>query len=410
MKRPSQFGHRTVAVPLSLSLLVFYFSNPGAKSFVIPSTPVISDFANSCRRVLSPAYPFFDVHDSLPSIFCGRIPSTEARCRQAPREVNPHRLFMSAASLTTRSNSGSFPERGGTGGSRRRTPLNTLTSSLKGPLTPNPPGADGSVKTSTSIHLPAEQQLELARCVKSWLTCKAVKAEEESTLGRPIAFSEWARALGVEESALRRQIADGKAARELLVKTNINLVKSMAVRLHQSQEKNENRLSVDDLILEGTQGILKAAAKFDPTRNVRFSTYAVWWIRQAISLAIQTHSNTVRLPVLLQTRIKKIKAARLRLYLQLEREPTHEEVGREELGFALSPFSRVERGKGAESVWGARGGSPQAVEGIDLSGACNALKCSGGWIEKITLKQSILQFTLKQERVFEASNKKGNKV
>lgn len=98
--------------------------------------------------------------------------------------------------------------------------------------------------------------MELARCVKSWLTCKAVKAEEESTLGRPIAFSEWARALGVEESALRRQIADGKAARELLVKTNINLVKSMAVRLHQSQEKNENRLSVDDLILEGTQGEL----------------------------------------------------------------------------------------------------------------------------------------------------------
>lgn len=128
----------------------------GAKSFVIPSTLVISDSLNSCRRVLSPAYPFFDVHDSPPSIFCGRIPSTEARCRQAPREVNPHRLFMSAASLTTRSNSGSFPERGGTGGSRRRTPLNTLTSSLKGPLTPNPPGADGSVKTSTSIHLPAE--------------------------------------------------------------------------------------------------------------------------------------------------------------------------------------------------------------------------------------------------------------
>ncbi|EKU21444.1 type ii alternative rna polymerase sigma sigma-70 family protein [Nannochloropsis gaditana CCMP526] len=236
------------------------------------------------------------------------------------------------------------------------------------PLTPNPPGADGSVKTSTSIHLPAEQQLELARCVKSWLTCKAVKAEEESTLGRPIAFSEWARALGVEESALRRQIADGKAARELLVKTNINLVKSMAVRLHQSQEKNENRLSVDDLILEGTQGILKAAAKFDPTRNVRFSTYAVWWIRQAISLAIQTHSNTVRLPVLLQTRIKKIKAARLRLYLQLEREPTHEEVGRE-VGLPAGKVERIRRktarGRlvGEEEEWVVAGMTVAGTEG-----------------------------------------------
>lgn len=73
-------------------------------------------------------------------------------------------------------------------------------------------------------------------------------------IGRPLSFEEWAVAVGMEEKTLRRQIEDGKAARELLIKTNINLIKSMAVRLYARQEKNENRLSVDDLVLEGTQG------------------------------------------------------------------------------------------------------------------------------------------------------------
>ena len=101
-----------------------------------------------------------------------------------------------------------------------------------------------------------------------------------------------------------------------------------------------------------SSGILKAAAKFDPNRNIRFTTYAVWWIRQAISLAIQTHSNTVRLPVLLQARIKKIKEARLRLYLLLEREPTHEEVGRE-VGLPAGKVETIRRKGGRGRLVGA---------------------------------------------------------
>ncbi|GAB5035728.1 rna polymerase sigma factor [Nannochloropsis oceanica] len=255
-------------------------------------------------------------------------------------------------SSSSSSSSRGYAERGGTNGSRRRTPSNTLNSNLKAFPSENPPGADGTVRTSTSIHLPAEQQLELARCVKSWVACKETKKEREEMIGRPLSFEEWAVAVGMEEKTLRRQIEDGKAARELLIKTNINLIKSMAVRLYARQEKNENRLSVDDLVLEGTQGILKAAAKFDPTRNIRFTTYAVWWIRQAISLAIQTHSNTVRLPVLLQARIKKIKEARLRLYLLLEREPTHEEVGKE-IGLPAGKVESIRRKGGRGRLVGA---------------------------------------------------------
>lgn len=94
----------------------------------------------------------------------------------------------------------------------------------------------------------------------------------------------------------------------------------------------------------------------------------MWWIRQAISLAIQTHSNTVRLPVLLQARIKKIKAARLRLYLQLEREPTHEEVGRE-VGLPAGKVERIRRktarGRlvGEEEEWVVAGMTVAGTEG-----------------------------------------------
>jgi DNA-directed RNA polymerase sigma subunit (sigma70/sigma32) len=219
-----------------------------------------------------------------------------------------------------------------------------------------------------SIHLPAEQQMELARCVRAWEDAKAAKLEKEARVGRVLTFEEWAELVGLTEGALRRRVDDGRKARELLIMTNINLIKSMALRFTASQERNENRLSMDDLVLEGTQGLLKSMSKFNPSHGVKFTTYAgawigmacfvtwiwmgsgsidaktktpprltnhgphntrhneVWWIRQAMSMSIQTHSNTVRLPVLLQARIKKVREARARLYLQLAREPSADEL------------------------------------------------------------------------------------
>ncbi len=198
------------------------------------------------------------------------------------------------------------------------------------------------LRTKTSIHLPAEQQMELARCVRAWEDAKAAKLVEEARLGRVLSFGEWARLLGQSEGALRRRVDDGRTARELLIMTNINLIKSMALKFTAGQERNELRLSMDDLVLEGTQGLLKSMAKFNPSHGVRFTTYAVWWVRQAMSLAIATHSSTVRLPILLQTRIKAIREARARLYLKLEREPSAEELA-EAVGLPAAKVDAIRR-------------------------------------------------------------------
>lgn len=193
-----------------------------------------------------------------------------------------------------------------------------------------------------SIHLPAEVQMDLARCVKAWESTKTLKLAEEARLGREMSFAEWAVFSGLDEDALRRRCDDGLKARELLIMTNINLVKSMALKFTAMQERNENRLSMDDLTLEGTQGLLKAMTKFDPRRGIKFTTYAVWWIRQAMSLAISTHSSTVRLPILLQQRIKLVREARARLYLQLEREPLVEELA-EAVGLPAAKVDQIRR-------------------------------------------------------------------
>lgn len=221
----------------------------------------------------------------------------------------------------------------------RRAPVTQKRGSLNSSSGQGAKMAGGRV---ASMHLPAEQQMELAKCVRAWEEAKAAKQAEEDRVGRSLTFGEWAALLGLAEGALRRRVEDGRKARELLITTNLNLVKSMALRFCAQQERNENRLSMDDLVLEGTQGLLKSCSKFDPAVGVRFTTYAVWWIRQAMSLAIQTHSNTVRLPILLQARIKKVREARARLYLQLEREPSAEELA-EAVGLPADKVEKIRR-------------------------------------------------------------------
>jgi RNA polymerase primary sigma factor len=126
---------------------------------------------------------------------------------------------------------------------------------------------------------------------------------------------------GDEEKALGRRIHQGdQEALQKLVESNLRFVVSYAKRYRGLG------LSFLDLIHEGTLGLMEAAKRFDPDRNVKFISYAVWWVRQAIFHALSEQTRVFRLPQKLSGQISKVGTARSRLTAELERPPTTEEL------------------------------------------------------------------------------------
>lgn len=124
-----------------------------------------------------------------------------------------------------------------------------------------------------------------------------------------------------EEIELAHKIAEGdQSAKNELVEANLRLVVSLA-RHYQGCG-----LSYQDLIQEGNIGLIKAAEKFDVSKGFRFSTYASWWIKQALSRAIADQSRTIRIPVHMTENINKFKKAERELLSQLNREPKIKEI------------------------------------------------------------------------------------
>lgn len=124
-----------------------------------------------------------------------------------------------------------------------------------------------------------------------------------------------------EEVKLAHRIAEGdQSAKNKLVEANLRLVVSLA-RHYQGCG-----LSYQDLIQEGNIGLIKAAEKFDVSKGFRFSTYASWWIKQALSRAIADQSRTIRIPVHMTENINKFKKTERELLSQLNREPKIKEI------------------------------------------------------------------------------------
>src|ERR687887_5633 len=131
----------------------------------------------------------------------------------------------------------------------------------------------------------------------------------------------WPLLTAEEEVELAKRIEEGDAeAKDRMINSNLRLVVSIAKRYQ------GHRLSLLDLIQEGILGLIRAAEKFDWRRGFKFSTYATWWIRQAIERGIANRARMIRMPVYVIERERKIDRAERELFIRLGRQPTDREI------------------------------------------------------------------------------------
>ncbi|MBW4577181.1 MAG: RNA polymerase sigma factor, RpoD/SigA family [Aphanothece sp. CMT-3BRIN-NPC111] len=188
-----------------------------------------------------------------------------------------------------------------------------------------------------------EQEIVYGKQVQQMMALLESKEAIAEKLQREPTASEWAERVNLSVAEINRIMGLGERAKRKMIEANLRLVVAIAKKY---QKRNMEFL---DLIQEGTLGLERGVEKFDPTRGYKFSTYAYWWIRQAITRAIAQQARAIRLPIHITEKLNKIKKMQRELAQQLGRNATPGEIAealelepaqiREYLNIARQPIS-----------------------------------------------------------------------
>ncbi|ABA21527.1 Sigma 28 (Flagella/Sporulation) [Trichormus variabilis ATCC 29413] len=171
--------------------------------------------------------------------------------------------------------------------------------------------------------LTREQEIVYGKQVQQMMSLIDAKEALAKKLDREPSLPEWADHVQKSETEVKQTVTQGKRAKQKMIEANLRLVVAIAKKY---QKRNMEFL---DLIQEGTLGLERGVEKFDPMRGYKFSTYAYWWIRQAITRAIAQQGRTIRLPIHITEKLNKIKKVQRELAQTLGRSPSPAEIAKE---------------------------------------------------------------------------------
>ncbi|CAI9103305.1 OLC1v1001764C2 [Oldenlandia corymbosa var. corymbosa] len=188
--------------------------------------------------------------------------------------------------------------------------------------------------TTASRLLTASEEQVLSEGIQDLLKLERLQQELTQRCGAQPSFTQWATAAGIDQRTLRKRINYGIMCKDKMIKSNIRLVISIAKKYQGSG------MNLQDLVQEGCRGLVRGAEKFDASKGFKFSTYAHWWIKQAIRKSLSDQSRTIRLPFHMVEATYRVKEAKKQLFSEHGRQPDDEEVA-QATGLSMKRLSTV---------------------------------------------------------------------